>query len=242
MISEIDFSTKYSSFWRENAPWLEDYYAAVDSKVKRVHLPARFTEQSSYVYITNIIATTHFKNRSFNKQYSINQSFEDSKPVILAFQKRAHRKSLENYQLTDDHIKLISLQVERMEDRYKNSLYFEPAFPGCGLLGNCKGDLMHEKTLVEIKARTKGKKAFEYEDFKQLLIYCALNYLAGDIYEIQRIELFNPREGLMWEEKLNDFVFMISNSEPSGLFEKMGDFMSSLSNPFTMADFNNFDL
>lgn len=242
MISEIDFSTKYSSFWRENVPWLEDYYAAVDSKVERLHLPARFREKPGDVYITNIIATTHLKNRFSNPQYSIDQSFEESRNFISAFEKKAVKKSLEEYRLTEDHRKLIALQVERMADRYKSDLHFEPSFPGCGLLGNCEGDLICGNTLVEIKARVKGKRAYDYEDFKQILIYCALNYLAGDIYEIKRIELFNPREGLLWGENLDEFVFLISNSEPGGLFEKMGDFMASLSEPFTMADFNNFDL
>jgi hypothetical protein len=242
MISEIDYSNKYSSFWKENVPWLEDYYAAVDGKVTRLYLPARFKEKSSHIYITNIIATIHLKNRFIDPLYSIDKSFEDSMPVISAFEKRSRRNSLEEYIITEDHRKLITLQVERMEDRYKNNLHFEPSFPGCGLLGNCEGDLICDKTLVEIKARSKGKRAFDYDDFKQILVYCALNYLAGDIYDIQRIELFNPREGVLWGENLNDFVFMISNSEPSGLFEKMGDFMSSLSEPFTLANFNNFDL
>ena len=118
----------------------------------------------------------------------------------------------------------------RLTRRYTGEIIHAPSFPGCGLMANCRGDLLCGNTLVEIKARTtgSGRKPFHPEDFKQLLVYCALNYLAGDAYDIQKIELYNPREGYLWESDVSEFIFLVSNSTAASLFEQTGQFLSAL--------------
>ena len=74
-----------------------------------------------------------------------------------------------------------------------------------------------------------GRKPFRPEDFRQLLTYCAMNYLANNIYDIQKIHLFNPRMGYLWQSDLEEFVFLISNSTSADLFESIGNYLSELS-------------
>jgi hypothetical protein len=226
MISEKNFAKSYTSFWVEHTPWLSDYYLTKDAlgkrKVKLIDLP----ENPDHVGINNIIATTHFKNISSDPEYDIELSYKESIAVIEVFGK----KKRETYSFTDDYRQIVTIQAERLSGLYAGNLIHDPAFPGCGLMTDCKGDLLYGTTLVEIKAyREFKRKPFHPEDFKQLLIYCALNFLAGNIYPIEKIQLFNPRMGYLWQSDLEEFVFLISNSTSAVLFENIGNYLTELS-------------
>ncbi len=110
-------------------------------------------------------------------------------------------------------------------------LIYDPSFPGHGLMANCKGDLLYGTTLVEIKAPNvdEGRKPFNPEDFRQVLIYCALNYLAGEKYVINKINLVNPRTGYLWQSNLEEFIFKISKVSSFELFESIGRYLLDLS-------------
>lgn len=227
MISEKNFARDYPSFWDEYTPGFRDFYKTEASIGKKRAKDIEIPEEGIHVYVNNIIATTHYRNIITDSEYSIADSFEDSKPIIDVYSK----KRREEYTLTEDYKKIISKQANRLAVCYRGNLNHDPEFPGCGILSNCRGDLLWGKTLVEIKAtRDSGRRAvFRPEDFRQLLIYCALNYLAGDMYEIVNIQLFNPRRGYRWEANLDDFVSMISESTTAELFEQIGWFLSDLS-------------
>jgi hypothetical protein len=226
MISETYFASRYYSFWRQNTPWLGDYYSTLNSLVTKICMPIDIEEDPKLVYINNIVATTHFRNISGSRSCTIEQSFQESIPFIELLP----GKKLESYSLTDNHRRIIKIQAERMAGRYSGECMHDPPFPGCGIMSNCNGDLLWGKTLVEIKARTvkPGRRPFHMEDFKQLLLYCALNHLSDEKYDIQKIELFNPREGYLWQSDLREFVLMISNSATSDLFENTGSYLTSL--------------
>lgn len=68
-----------------------------------------------------------------------------------------------------------------------------PSFKGCGLINSCSGDvLVNSRVLVEVKS---GSRSFRSLDYRQLLIYAALNWAdTGVIFS--GIELFNPRMGI----------------------------------------------
>jgi len=226
MISEKNFAKRYTSFWVEHTRWFSDYYATTDALGKRKVKPIDLPENPGHVYINNIIATTHFKNISSDPGYDIELSYNESNPLIDAFGK----KKRENYSFTGDNRQIVTIQAERLAALYAGNLIHDPAFPGCGLMTNCKGDLLYGTTLVEIKAyREIGRKPFHPEDFKQLLTYCALNFLAGNIYTIEKIQLFNPRMGYLWQSDLEEFVFLISNSTSAVLFENIGNYLTELS-------------
>ena len=227
MISEKKFAKEHQSFWEGHTPFFGEYYASINVLGKKIGKPIDIPENSMEVYINNLIATTHFKNLLSNPDYAVEQSFNESIPVIDIFSK----KKREAYSLTEDYKQIISIQAERITGLYTGTLIHDPHFPGCGLLSNCNGDLICGTTLVEIKANRemKGRKPFRPEDFRQLLTYCAMNYLANDIYDIQKIHLFNPRMGYLWQSDLEEFVFLISNSTGADLFESIGNYLTELS-------------
>ena len=227
MISEKKFAKEHQSFWEEHTPLFREYYASSNLLGKKIGKPIEIPEDSMQVYINNLIATTHFKNIVADPDSTVEKSFNDSIPVIDVFS----RKKRENYSLTDDYRQIITIQAERIAGLYSGKLIHDPPFPGCGLMSNCNGDLICGTTLVEIKANREmnGRKPFRPEDFRQLLTYCALNYLANDLYDIRKIHLFNPRMGYLWQSDLEEFVYLISNTTIADLFESIGNYLSELS-------------
>ena len=224
MISEKIFAKEYNSFWTEQTPWFRDYYSSISPRIRKIGKSIDYPEDSNHIFINNIISTTHFRNLSLDQDYTIDQSYADSIPVINIFSKPNNG----NYFLTEDYRQIIKIQAERLQGRYSGSVIHSPFFPGCGLMANCNGDLLYGTTLVEIKARMEkqGRKPFRPEDFRQVLVYCALNYLANDNYDIQKIQLFNPRMGVYWESDLQEFIYLISNSTSSALFESIGSYLT----------------
>ena len=232
IISEKKFAEAHTSFWKEHLPWFSNYYSTINSLGKRFGRPIEIEEASDQVYINNIIATTHFENISKDPDCKIDKSFKESIPIISAFSKQKRI----NYLLTEEYREIISIQAERLNSKYNKILVHNPFFPGYGVMGNCRGDLLCGTTLVEIKANRQGnRRPFKPADFRQLLVYCALNYLADGKYVINKIELFNPRMGYLWESDLEEFIYVITDSNSSELFENIGDYLSELSDSIDMS-------
>lgn len=240
MISEKIFAKSYISFWENHTPWLNDYCSGEMAQGKRLGKSIDIEENPRHVYINNIVATTHYKNISADQDYPLEKSMEDSMPMIKLFPGR----KWEDYTLTDNYRKIILIQVERLEGKYGTRVKHNPFFPGYGIMANCSGDLISGSTLVEIKAQSErgGRKPFRNEDFRQLLVYCALNNLANQKYDIKTIQLFNPRIGRLWQSDLEEFVQLISNNTSVELFQSIGDFLTELSDPIDLdTGFNEFD-
>jgi hypothetical protein len=77
-------------------------------------------------------------------------------------------------------------------------LIIRPLFPGCGFIDASEGDIIAGKTIFEIKT---VDRTFRTIDIRQLVAYAALNF-AAPRYEVERLGLFNPRRGVLWESDL----------------------------------------
>ncbi len=197
MISERKFAESYKTFWDEATPHLSFYCSTPEARGRRFGQAIEIPEKGFHISLNNIIATTHFRNISADPDYPLEQSYRDSIPVLNIFSAN-HAKG---YELTRDYREIILTQTERLASQYEGKLVHDPPFPGYGILANCRGDLLCGSTLVEIKANAgrRYNKPFENRDFRQLIVYCALNYLAGHKYRISMINLFNPRMGFVWQ-------------------------------------------
>lgn len=227
MISEKKFSKEYQSFWAEQTPWFRDFYNSDMVLGRRFSTPVALQEDSRFIYVTNIVATTHFKNLTVKPGCTVEESFTDSISFLDVFSETLRRK----YLLSETNKEIIIIQAERLNGFYGGNLVYDPPFPGHGLMANCKGDLIYGTTLVEIKAPSvkEGRKPFNPEDFRQILTYCALNYLAGEKYVINKINLVNPRMGYLWQSDLEEFVNLISGASAAELFESTGSYLLELS-------------
>ena len=224
MISEKNFAKHYSSFWNEHTPWLQEYYASENASGRRIAGPVKQHEETDFVSINNIIATTHYKNICNDPGHPLEESFRESLPIA----RRYPGSKWAGYELTELHREIIHIQVNRLDGQYGSMVKHDPFFPGCGIMSSCRGDLISGQTLVEVKAqkaRTENK-PFRIEDFRQLIVYCALNYLAGEKYKITKINLFNPRLGYLWSSDLEEFIYIISNSTSAELFENLGNYLT----------------
>ena len=104
-----------------------------------------------------------------------------------------------------------------------NKLRFWPVFKGCGRINSCKGDIISNDKLVEVKA---GDRHFRITDVRQVIAYLAMNSISKQ-YEIQHIALVNPRKGLFFETTVEDLIKNCSQRKPVDVFGDIIDFLSS---------------
>jgi hypothetical protein len=224
MISEVNFSRGYTSFWAEYAPWINDYVSSINKgMIVRLQSPILIGDDTVHRSINNIIAFTLFKNVITENNNKLNDAFTEATGIVLNYP----RNNLSTYSLIGDYIEIIKEQSERLISRYRDkSVEFYPEFMGCGIMESCQGDLFHKNTLVEIKA---GERGILSSDIKQLIVYCALNWLSKKPLSISQIELYNPRQGILWESSLNEMIMSISNLPTEDLFDQIGKYLSGLS-------------
>ena len=235
MISERAFAESYKSFWMENTPFLSEYCSLPEARGRRFARSVSLPEISYHVSLNNLVATTHFRNITQDPDYPVDQSYRDSFQTLAIFSPN----HLKQYKLNDNYKKIVTIQAERLASQYCGSMIHDPEFAGYGLMGKCRGDLIFGNVLVEIKANT-GKrynKPFENKDFRQVIVYCALNYLAGSPYKIKKLNLFNPRMGFLWQSDIEGFIYRISGATSIELFNSIGSYLLSLSTGFTDSDY-----
>jgi hypothetical protein len=104
-----------------------------------------------------------------------------------------------------------------------NSLIFWPSFIGCGRLNSCKGDIVLENKLIEVKA---GERHFRLIDVRQVITYLALNFCSKK-YKLQDIALLNPRTGLVFETSVSILIESCSGRRPVDVFSDIVDFVST---------------
>ena len=92
-----------------------------------------------------------------------------------------------------------------------------PTFPGCGIIGSCKGDVTKGETLFEVKA---GDRNLRSIDFRQLLIYAALRY-SDDRYIFPSVGVVNPRTGMSILVSTEIFSKDCSGLYPTELFDRI---------------------
>jgi mannosyltransferase OCH1-like enzyme len=115
----------------------------------------------------------------------------------------------------------------------KSTLYydleFHPFFPGCGILSNSEGDLLSSSILTEVKT---GDRQILPSDIRQLIIYSAMNHLAGNQYDIKEISYFNPRKGTLWHNDIQDLFSSVSNIPFSDFSYELESYLISQSQEF----------
>lgn len=224
MISEVSFSRGYTSFWTEHAPWISDYVSSINKGlVERLEYPIEIGDDTIHRSINNIIAFTLFKNVIEKNDSDIENAVIEAKRISANYP----RNNIDSYVLSKDYTKIIQNQCKRLVRRYKGkSTEFYPQFPGCGIMESCQGDVYYNGTLVEIKA---GERGVLSSDIKQIIIYCALNWLSINPRIIKNVEFYNPRQGILWESELEELILTVSNLPIEDLFDQIGKYLINMS-------------
>lgn len=229
MISEIKFSTNYSSFWREIIPLADNYLRKENLRLERHTIEVRNLTRPALRGFTNELAFFAFakirksKIKNYNKKELLISNWKATAVYI---------NRIPNAEKIDENNVSSEIVNESLEILGNLLSYFtsarnyevKPKFAGCGLLDACEGDYIDSSCLYEIKA---GDRNFRITDIRQLLIYSALDYSANR-NRFEKIGLFNPRTGLFWVRNLNDVLLEVSGQSASEVLPKICAMLENL--------------
>lgn len=224
MISEISFIKNYPSFWDEFTPNSRDLVIEINSQSDNFgHFSHISFDEAKFRSINNMIAYKRFELLYQEQNVDIDLIFQELKPVIELLP----RTNIENYEINNPiNIKAIDQISLNLYFFYQEKrITFNPLFKGCSFLSECKGDLLYEFTLTELKA---GDRKFTIEDIRQILVYILLNFLSKQ-YIFENIELLNPRTGQYIKMALNDFIAKTSILSIEDLSIEFSNYLYTLS-------------
>jgi len=153
---------------------------------------------------------------------SLSESYEI--PILRAKKLLAFlpRNNIDSYQFSEGDKFVIDQQVRNLISKYSDKqITFSPQFPGCGIILNCEGDFFYKNVIVEIKA---GERELTPSDYKQVLVYAALNSQASQRIEIENFEIFNPRQGVSISANLDDLCRNISDRTKEEVYSAICSF------------------
>jgi hypothetical protein len=231
MISEHDFSGGYSSLWHSLSPMSDGYWKVENMLVARALPPLA---SKSEVRMRGVVNEAAF--RAFCELQNENSPVDRARALLAVdsnaaaavdYVSRLTTRFKPEHSDFDEQCRRESAHLSLRLLHYfpgSKGTTLRPKFKGCGLLSACEGDLIEGDCLYEIKA---GDRAFRITDLRQLLVYSALAYSAGEL-NFSRIGLFNPRTGSAWARSLDQVCSAIAGV-------KAADALSSLVGTFSAA-------
>jgi hypothetical protein len=233
VISEAAYSRDFASFWRQATPLMDGFvrrlnrgiYSRDFEPMTAETLPNRraFINEIAFLTFCRLVETAQS-----GKNFSIDLAIERSVDLVsdLVFQEMRtgnYDKILSEIETSDVKIQVERLSWKLLRNHKITEVSCRPGFMGCGIVDKCAGDVLIKNTLYEIKA---GDRFFRSIDFRQVLIYLALNRV-GNPQSIENIGLVNPRVGISFEMSVEEFSFEISGRDSISLMDSVVYGMSS---------------
>ena len=229
MISEKQFAASHPGFWDALLPFAEPYVRTKNLNAKRF--------EASLVSINSPVDVALINEVAF-ELFILSDSMEcqpGSLPEevvrhainnVVGYVGAFHQPAGPRPKLTKAGLQ----EAQRIARRL--ATFFAPhkpltsrvGFPGCGWLDHAEGDVLSGSTLFEIKG---GARTFRAVDYRQLLIYCALDFSSGS-KAIDRICLLNPREGIYIEESVDVLCQRIAGA---GAVDILADIVHYIAEP-----------
>ncbi|KID57492.1 hypothetical protein JF50_09860 [Pseudoalteromonas luteoviolacea] len=235
MISESTFSKKFTSFWNEILPNSKNYVRLINGGLlDPVYEPFDTAERKNNTALVNVLSFNMFRelcNKSqtigqlSNSSYFDSQNFENLLENGMAYLSKFSYGAECSLPLSVKEKEQASQLFRHMYIRYvanNSNVVIDPKFDGCGFINESFGDIISDHTLVEIKS---GERRFSLTDIRQLLIYLVLNHYSKKPFQINYIELFNPRMGIAFTEDVESFCLNISALNSQELFAEVQKFI-----------------
>lgn len=229
MISEKVFIKNYTGFWNSLFPLHNAFMKGVilecsqhQSDIELTTTGRRFSFVSEVGFQIFVLCTERqipISDITFNsdlykqvegKCHEKFELFHDDDSTI--------RDSLSRNEF-DDAIKIIHSLNRKFLGR---TVTVNPQFTGCSIIDTCYGDILIGNTLYEIKSVTRN---FNIIDFRQLITYCALNYVSK-IHSINSIGLYNPKRNMTYEIDLELFASAIAGAFIHDIYWDILNFIS----------------
>ena len=223
MISERQFSSKYSSVWNDLLPMSDKYMRVLNLKADQFLEPHPFMSPASFnAYVNEAAFRIAISPEGI-------KSIDDKKYTKICKEARKYIEKVGNTKIVigdsiqpeiDTDISDMAVRIQKfLSDKISivKKAVFSPKFPGCGFIQTCVGDILCDHTLYEVKA---GMREFRAVDLRQLLTYAALN-AESDTFNITHLSLLNPRTGKYWIGKLSEISIAISGLPESELLNSI---------------------
>jgi hypothetical protein len=228
VISERKFSNSFSSFWNELLPTADSFVRRMNLSLERYCLPteSRFEVNRDRRSVINELSFRLFMSLAKGKKLSIKDKMKMSLEVSHYIEKLAPNINIDqpiSKEELEEAESLSSALAQYFSGASLNKLRFWPIFRGCGMINACKGDIITDDKLVEVKA---GDRHFRITDFRQVIAYLTLNSISKQ-YDTQHIALVNPRKGLFFETTVEVLIEGCSQRKSVDVFGDIIDFLSS---------------
>lgn len=246
MISEITFSKKFTSFWNQTLPNANNFVRIVNLGLKEIiEDPFPEPKRPNNTALINIISNRLFDNfvsekinlsSINNSRFILSKEYDDILKECSEYLSKFSYGSNLSLPLTIEEMKEsigIFNVIYRKYGGYARSIELSPKFCGCGFINNSIGDMIIGETLIEIKS---GQRHFSVIDFRQIIIYCALNFSSNIKRRISKVEIFNPRMGISYSTSVQDLCRDLSAKSSNELFEEIKRYIVD-----TEFSFDNFN-
>ena len=232
MISERILARGFSSFWRNLLPMSDAFVKHINLDYERFDLEIDSLDNDSTTRaLINENGFELFRlclNTGRNLQdledHEIDEVYLKSKGKIRIYE------GINNYlpdDLTKEDLKesmLIAKTLLSFYNPIKRNCIVSPYFQGCGIIDDCYGDLIDQKskTLYEFKA---GDRNFKSIDLRQVFVYLALNH-SSNSYDIENFCLLNPRRGGLFKVDVDEACYIMSGREAHDIYSQIINFIT----------------
>ena len=231
MISEIDFSKGFLSFWETIAPYIKSYMnicnldlsnftptkAKIFSPTNRKPLLSELAFRlfcKELIYGTESLTTECIKEIKLDAIQYISRFADSNKTITTITQNEIEEATW----LKNNLLYFFSTLKFK-----KSEIIVSPFFAGCGIIDSCFGDIIVGDTLFEIKSVERN---FQAPDMRQLLTYVTLNS-ASNQYNIKNICLLNPRKCTYYTDNISTAIRAISGKNSDWMINEIINLISS---------------
>lgn len=225
MISEVTFSKLYTSFWNSLLINSKNYVRLVNGAlIEDIHKPISSYSSQYNAYI-NILSFELYE-QSLDKgsleftQKEIDLACKYSLDKVSSFTSFYKSVQIPPYSEIKNEVKFI---LKSLTTQYQNnSPIIRKPLDGIGILNHSEIDLMYSSTLVEIKS---GDRKFKALDFRQVITYLTQNHYSSNPVPIERIELFNPRMGILFNTDIESMIYELTVLSPNEVYEDVKNYL-----------------
>lgn len=237
MISEITFCTRFTSFWNDLLPGAKDYMRWVNAGLSiSSHDMLPTPKRRHNIAIVNVLAFNIYrmltrKRESVNSldmtQFAQGEDYLGCIAQAISYIRRFQDQHAPELPLDSGEIAQAVSIATLLSNRYNEAGFptLDPMFDGCGIVDPVAGDIYLSGMLIEIKS---GWRPFQVIDFRQLIVYCALNHYSRTPLHISRVEMYNPRLGLVFTEEVDTLIYTLSALSPFELYTTIEKFLSEM--------------
>jgi hypothetical protein len=220
MISVRQFSILFQNFWHPFSPGLRDLAKTLQAQVYQYAEPVSQQYAPSKRALSSELGFRAFCLRRQNGagNLSIEEAISRCEAATSSYIARFRRSDgdpefiVSDVATVDDEVRRDAQIQCRQLDLFCSTLpkysiiKIEPIIPGCGIIDNCRGDLMVNDDLYESKSRV-GQ--IEQSDIRQLLTYAILLSIASP-ERVSGIGILNPFRGTRSILEISDAVHIVS--------------------------------